>query len=413
MQPAGWPSPHRNSVAHFPRQIPRVSNAEYHAFPEPPIGTRRPTVRTRSLVAVPQFRAHLLGEGGADTMIGGIGSDEYVVDNAGDVVIENAGEGIDKVWSSINYTLGDHVENLSLSSGATNGTGNGLDNEIWGNSGWNNLNGGAGADTMYGMAGDDHYYVDNVGDQVIEFEIAGDVDWGIDWVWLSVDFTLGANVEKLFLLAGGEMDATGNTLGSEINGNNSANVLDGKSGADTVLGAGGNDTLRYWDGGGVDQLDGGADNGTVDFSGFNKAVYVELGSGAVDAWSTGTTDATGGAPLTSIANLGNIENIVGTNYNDTLIGDAVANRIAGGFGSDVLTGNDGQDTFVFSAALVGFHVDQVTDFSVADDTFHLDSFVFSALSDGALAAAAFHVGGTAADADDRIVLQFRRRRAVL
>ncbi len=61
---------------------------------------------------------------GADTMIGGTGSDTYRVDNVGDVVIENANEGTDTVQSSIDYTLGNDVENLTLRSGtaAVSGT---------------------------------------------------------------------------------------------------------------------------------------------------------------------------------------------------------------------------------------------------------------------------------------------------
>ena len=59
------------------------------------------------------------GGAGADTMTGGTGNDIYVVDDAGDVVTENASEGTDKVQASITYTLGANVENLTLT-----GTGN-------------------------------------------------------------------------------------------------------------------------------------------------------------------------------------------------------------------------------------------------------------------------------------------------
>src|SRR5690606_17055964 len=78
----------------------------------------------------------LIGGTGADTMLGGTGSDVYVVDEADDVVIEFSGQGTDTVESKIDYTLGDNVENLLLlaASGNSSGTGNGLNNQITGNS---------------------------------------------------------------------------------------------------------------------------------------------------------------------------------------------------------------------------------------------------------------------------------------
>jgi hypothetical protein len=86
---------------------------------------------------------------GADRLVGGLGNDLYFVDEAGDAVVENAGEGTDTVQSCLaSYTLGANVENLTLlGNGNTNGTGNALANVLVGNAGNNILAGGQGGDT--------------------------------------------------------------------------------------------------------------------------------------------------------------------------------------------------------------------------------------------------------------------------
>ena len=110
------------------------------------------------------------GGTGGDNMRGGTGNDDYYVDNAADAVIEHAGQGDDKVFSSISYTLAANVEDLALldSGGAINGTGNGLDNDIYGNDSDNTLDGGAGDDRMVGNGGDDTYIVGSVSNLVFE-----------------------------------------------------------------------------------------------------------------------------------------------------------------------------------------------------------------------------------------------------
>jgi trimeric autotransporter adhesin len=93
---------------------------------------------------------------GNDTLTGGTGNDTYVVDSAADVVNENANEGIDTVQSSMTYSLGVNVENLTLlGTNAINGTGNASNNVLVGNVGNNTLTGAAGADTFDGGAGND------------------------------------------------------------------------------------------------------------------------------------------------------------------------------------------------------------------------------------------------------------------
>jgi Ca2+-binding RTX toxin-like protein len=94
------------------------------------------------------------GGAGADAMAGSTGNDTYVVDNAGDTVTEAANAGTDTVKSSLTYTLGANVENLTLTgAAAVNGTGNALNNVIVGNTAANVLTGGDGADTLTGGGG--------------------------------------------------------------------------------------------------------------------------------------------------------------------------------------------------------------------------------------------------------------------
>jgi VCBS repeat-containing protein len=95
------------------------------------------------------------GGTGCDTMYGGKGNDVYVVDNGGDSVIEYANEGIDTVLSSISYSLGRNVENLTLTGTAMMGFGNAADNALLGNASANLLLDGAGNDTLDGCAGID------------------------------------------------------------------------------------------------------------------------------------------------------------------------------------------------------------------------------------------------------------------
>ena len=135
------------------------------------------------------------GQGGADKMAGGLGDDTYVVDLKTDLVTEAAKAGTDTVQSFIGYVLGVNLENLEL-QGLLNidGTGNALDNKLFGNDGNNKLDGKAGADTMAGGLGNDTYIVDKLGD--IADESGGG---GIDTIVTPFAAILGAEFENLTL----------------------------------------------------------------------------------------------------------------------------------------------------------------------------------------------------------------------
>jgi len=98
----------------------------------------------------------LHGGPGADRMEGGTGSDTYIVDDAGDVVVEERGSGSDSVRSTITYALSDAVERLVLTgTGDVDGFGNRHANRLTGNDGANRIEGRFGADVLLGAAGED------------------------------------------------------------------------------------------------------------------------------------------------------------------------------------------------------------------------------------------------------------------
>ena len=205
----------------------------------------------------------LVGGAGADLMVGGAGNDTYLVENAGDAVVEAVGEGIDKVETTLSsYTLGAHVENLKFTgSGGFSGTGNELGNSLvggagddmlYGLAGNDKLVGGAGADLMVGETGNDTYVVENAGDVVVEA-----ADEGIDWVETTLSsYTLGAHVENLKFTGSGGFSGTGNELGNSLVGGAGVDTLDGGAGKDALSGGAGNDVLIG--GWGADRLAGGA-----------------------------------------------------------------------------------------------------------------------------------------------------------
>ena len=270
------------------------------------------------------------GGAGADKLLGGLGYDTYVVDSSSDVVTEVANAGTDLVQSSVTYTLGANIENLTLTgTTAINGTGNILDNILIGNTAVNTLtggdgndtlDGGVGADRLFGGTGDDIYVVDNRGDVVTEAASAG-----TDLVQSSITYTLGANVESLTLTGTSAINGTGNTLNNVLVGNSGNNTLSGGTGADTMQGGAGNDT--YTVDNTADVVTEAAGEGT-DL--IQSSVTYTLGANVENLTLTGTTAING----------------TGNALNNVLTGNSANNKLTGGAGNDTLNGGAGSDTLI-------------------------------------------------------------------
>ncbi|MCE6958496.1 family 16 glycosylhydrolase [Cereibacter sphaeroides] len=162
-------------------------------------------------------------------------------------------------WTDPGRTLTGYVENIRLADDSTiqgdrnaNAlTGTAANDLIYGFSGNDTLNGAGGSDTMYGGAGNDILFVTGTGDRVVER--SGE---GTDTVKASIDYALGANVERLILTGTAAINGTGNGLANVMTGNTAANRLNGGAGNDSLSGGGGNDV--FIGGSGVDTLTGGA-----------------------------------------------------------------------------------------------------------------------------------------------------------
>ena len=233
------------------------------------------------------------GGAGSDVMTGGIGHDTYTVDAVGDTVVElgDAGGGSDTVRSSINYTLGANVENLTLTGTALAGTGNTLANVLTGSDTANVLTGAGGNDTLYGLGGND---------------------------------TLYGSYSGADLLDGG----TGHDLLNGLYGND---TLQGGDGNDTLIGDLGDDWLDAGSGIGNNSLDGGAGHDTL------------LGSAA------GDDVLQGGDGNDSLHGLHGSDTLYGGAGNDTLRGDMGTLAFYGGTGNDVLmSGSMGTMTAYFA-----------------------------------------------------------------
>ena len=254
------------------------------------------------------------GGAGADAMNGGDGDDTYVVDNAGDQVIETSGGGgTDTVRSLLAaYTLGANVENLIfIGTGGFSATGNARGNVIVGGAQTDSLIGGDGNDFLDGGAADDYIQGDDGTDSLIG----------------------GAGND--YLVGGASDDyVEGGDGGDSLFGNTGSDYLTGGAGNDYLEAGDGNDSL--FGGAGNDFLDGGAGNDYFEAGDGNDGLVGAAGNDFLDG-GAGADYLEGGA--------GN-DGLVGGAEGDSLIGGVGDDFLDGGLGNDYLEGGEGGDTLI-------------------------------------------------------------------
>jgi len=294
------------------------------------------------------------------TVQGTTGSGQFlVINNASNFSAQNftyggnwSSSGSDELW--INGTTGNDTLTGSNNSGGdggydsiSGGDGNdsisGLsdDDTLVGGNGNDSLVGGSGADSMDGGADNDTFTGDTGGDTIVGGTGTDTLDYSAFATNLTVSLpstTAGTGTIndggtadsfssiEVFLLGSGGDTFTGKTgTGSQ------ADSVSGGSGADSLLGGDGNDTL---DGGlGNDTING--EGGTADYVSFASAA-----SGITVNLATATGQATGQGTDTIV----NIENVLGSGFDDTITGNGSANTIQGGAGADSINGAAGNDS---------------------------------------------------------------------
>ena len=265
----------------------------------------------------------LVGDDGANRLDGDEGDDELNGGNGDDEL--RGSEGNDRLFGEV----GD--DGLYGDQG---------DDELRGGDDNDQLFGGIGDDRLYGDGGDDELHGGEGSDRLSGNAGADQINGGsgIDWVsYLESDSGVTVNLTDG---TGEGGDAQGdvittveNLIGSGyadvLEGDGNANTLHGLDGDDDLRGNGGDDVLEG--GAGADRLDGGAGVDQVSYRSSNGGITVYL------AVSTGEGGHAEGDVLTGI------ENVIGSDYPDTILGDNAANHLEGGYGDDQLVGGAGAD----------------------------------------------------------------------
>lgn len=273
------------------------------------------------------------------------------------------------------------IEGVVGGSGADTMTGNGSANLLVGGHGSDVISGGAGNDFLIGEARGESFVSAYLGLN-INFSPADAFD------------PLNANV------AGTYADEAGG-LNDSLYGGKGNDVLSGGDGADLLHGGKGNDWVSYLSSPefltiAMDLATGGTGGQAAG----DVFVSIENVQG-----SNGNDTITGNSGANELRGMYNQDSLTGLGGNDTLIGGQGRDTLSGGRDSDVLTGGDAEDAFVFAGSGTFKGVDTITDMSANFDEIWLSAAVFRKIgpSGAELAAERFATGSAAVDGSDRII----------
>ena len=364
------------------------------------------------------------GGDGRDTLNGEDGNDDLLGDAGDDVITGGIGlDTVDGGAGADNIEGGAGSDSLSGGDDDDTVTGEGGDDSIEGGNGQDLLSGGDGADTVGGNAGNDELN-GGAGNDLLN----GDAGDDIINVGAGTDVANGGTGNDLMISEGGFDALFGNEGQDTISGGNGGDRLSGGSGDDEISGGQGVDAIVG--GSGDDTLDGGTENdefqagvgndlliggGGADFlvgeGGVDTADYTASAAGVeVDLFVAGTefritldglrvlTYTTAGTGIGGDAQgdrLAEIENILGSAFDDELTGDVEKNRIEGGDGEDEIDGDAGDDTLLGGAdddTIAGGDGRDELDGGTGTDTARFAGnqadFAFAALSGGSVSATA-------------------------
>ena len=300
----------------------------------------------------------LNGENGNDTLVGGLGNDRL---NGGDgydllsyydkttaitVTLANSGTG--------SVTIGTEVDTYTSIEGLEGGSGN---DRLTGNSGNTDIYGGAGNDIIKGLKGNDYLFGGDGNDKIIG---GNDNDWlfgeggndlieggdgasdGASYYYSEVGVNVDLALQGIAQNTVGEGHDTlrniekleGSFHGDTLSGDSFNNTLVGLDGDDTLVGRNGDDFLIG--SAGRDTLNGGFGS---DWASYEMAAS----NSVVDLAKQNIFQDTRGDGYDKLVS---IENLFGSEHNDTLYGDQNANTLESGWGNDILDGRAGVDVII-------------------------------------------------------------------